>query len=67
MSCPNLRMGDLLADELRITFKPYPAESPDVVNISGTQVAANPASDDLRRYNLFIDGHSIALYSTAHK
>ncbi|XP_018430239.1 PREDICTED: coiled-coil domain-containing protein 87, partial [Nanorana parkeri] len=49
MSCPNLRSGDLLADELRITFKPYPAECPNIVSIPHTKVEANPVSDDLRR------------------
>ncbi|KAM5170264.1 coiled-coil domain-containing protein 87 [Mantella aurantiaca] len=49
MSCPNLRIGDLLADELRITFKPYPAECPDIFGISQKDIERNLISEDLRR------------------
>ncbi|CAI9578594.1 unnamed protein product [Staurois parvus] len=49
VSCPNLRIGDLLADELRIIFKKYPSECPDILTISQTEVEGNPVSYDLRR------------------
>ncbi|XP_077328441.1 coiled-coil domain-containing protein 87 isoform X3 [Lithobates pipiens] len=49
VSCPNLRIGDLLADELRIIFRQYPAECPDILSKSQTEVEGNPVSDDLRR------------------
>ncbi|XP_068133095.1 coiled-coil domain-containing protein 87 isoform X2 [Hyperolius riggenbachi] len=49
-SCPNLRTGDLLAEELRITFKPYAAECPEIASTSQTEEEKeNPISDDLRR------------------
>ncbi|KAM9311636.1 coiled-coil domain-containing protein 87 [Gastrophryne carolinensis] len=50
MSCPNLRIGDLLADELRITFKRCAAECPEIASTSKAEVLKeNLISNDLRR------------------
>ncbi|XP_063783917.1 coiled-coil domain-containing protein 87 [Pseudophryne corroboree] len=50
VSCPNLRTGDLLADELRITFNQYAAECPETAGTFETvKVKNDPVSDDLRR------------------
>ncbi|XP_072257191.1 coiled-coil domain-containing protein 87 [Pyxicephalus adspersus] len=51
VSCPNLGIGDLLADELRITFKPFSSECPEIFNILQREAEGNPVSDDLRRLN----------------
>ncbi|XP_075065335.1 coiled-coil domain-containing protein 87 [Mixophyes fleayi] len=50
VSCPNLRTGHLLADELRITFYPHVAECPEIAGILDTvETKDDPLSDDLRR------------------
>lgn len=50
VSCPNLRTGDLLADELRITLKPCAAECPEnIVAVEALEVSGDPIKDDLRR------------------
>ncbi|XP_075712827.1 coiled-coil domain-containing protein 87 isoform X2 [Rhinoderma darwinii] len=50
VSCPNLRTGDLLADELRITFKQCAAECPEIIGAADTvEVNGDPIAADLRR------------------
>ncbi|XP_069811530.1 coiled-coil domain-containing protein 87 [Dendropsophus ebraccatus] len=50
VSCPNLRTGDLLAEELRITFKKGAAECPEIIGAAKVaEVSGNPITDDLRR------------------
>ncbi|XP_040262960.1 coiled-coil domain-containing protein 87 [Bufo bufo] len=49
-SCPNLRTGHLLADELRITFKQGAAECPEILGAAEEVVVKDdPIKDDLRR------------------
>ncbi|KAM4036659.1 coiled-coil domain-containing protein 87 isoform 1-T2 [Anomaloglossus baeobatrachus] len=50
VSCPNLRTGDLLVDELRITFKHRAAECPGIiVAVEVADIKGNPLKEDLRR------------------
>ncbi|XP_072002432.1 coiled-coil domain-containing protein 87 isoform X2 [Engystomops pustulosus] len=50
VSCPNLRTGDLLADELKITFRTRATECPEIIGAAeATKVMGNPVEDDLQR------------------
>ncbi|KAM3924798.1 coiled-coil domain-containing protein 87 [Leptodactylus fuscus] len=49
VSCPNLRSGDLLADELGLTFYQRAAECPEIIATKAVEVNGNPIQDDLRR------------------
>ncbi|XP_056430606.1 T-complex protein 11-like protein 2 isoform X2 [Hyla sarda] len=50
VSCPNLRTGDLLAEELKITFKQGAAECPEIIGVAEAgEINGNPIKDDLRR------------------
>ncbi|XP_075456813.1 coiled-coil domain-containing protein 87 isoform X2 [Ascaphus truei] len=48
-SCPNLREGERLADELGITSKPYASECPEICSTVETVVDGDFISDDLKR------------------
>ncbi|XP_073507547.1 coiled-coil domain-containing protein 87 [Phyllobates terribilis] len=50
ISCPNLRTGDLLVDELRITFKHRAAECPGIIIAAEeAEVKGNHLKEDLQR------------------
>ncbi|XP_069620412.1 coiled-coil domain-containing protein 87 isoform X2 [Ranitomeya imitator] len=50
VSCPNLRTGDLLVDELRITFKHRAAECPEIIiGAEEAEVKGDHLKEDLRR------------------